>query len=135
MNDFIQVEFNLPDYTEELKRAEQAIDNVKSVYEKLVKRKNINADIHDKLYERLIRVLDLLGKISTPTFEIEDQLEEIYFKHYLHQPNLAKQLWLEHYESLHRPYSQLKNKCFRLLDLLDEEYITIHKTFPPNWNY
>ena len=32
-------------------------------------------------------------------------------------------------------YSLLKNRCFRLLDELDELYIALYGKNPPNWNY
>jgi len=130
-----EINVNLPSHCEKLLRAKSAIDGAKYKFDIIVRAKSITPKSHDALYEQIIRVLDFVGNLSQSVFNVEDQLEQQYFSQYKDNPCLAKQLWLEHYDSLHKPYSLLKNKCYRMLDELDEEFIIVHKRYPPNWNY
>lgn len=131
---FIEVDFQLPNHTNELSKAEDLISKLKTRFETHVIRKDISDKSHDNLYEETCRVLDYVGKLSIPAFAIEDLLEEMYLIKFKNAPQLAKKLWLDHYEHIHHPYSLLKNRCFRLLEELDKEYIKVHKKYPPNWN-
>lgn len=132
-NQFIDVDLNLPKHEEELNDATISIEKLK----KYLKNHQTNKSISDKeflrLYEETIRVLDYVGKLSIPTFEIEDYLEELYINKFINSPCLAKKLWLDHYDHLHHNYSLLKNRCFKILDELDILYKKIHDKNPPNW--
>jgi len=131
---FLGVEFlELPNHTNELSKAEDLIEKLKSKLETIRNEKSICDKSHDKLYEDTCRVLDYVGKLSMPAFAIEDQLEEMYAIKFKHSPQLAKKLWLDHYEHIHHPYTLLKNRCYRLLDELDTAYIKQHNKYPPNW--
>lgn len=130
---FITLDFNIPNHTEEIKRGADAITKIKNKIVDIHEKKSINDIIHDAMYEQIVRILDYLGHLSTPMFEVADDLEKLYFKHYHNAPALAKTLWLEHYEFIHHDYNTLKNRCFKLLEELDDEYINVHKKFPPNW--
>jgi hypothetical protein len=129
----IQNNLILPDHNEELSKAETIIEKLKNKLKIIQTQKRINDKIHTQTYEEIIRVLDYLGRLSMPAFNIEDQLEALYTKQYIHTPELAKKLWLDHYDKILHPYSLLKNRCFRLLDELDTEYIKRNKQYPPNW--
>jgi len=59
--------------------------------------------------------LDVIGVLSITRFDARTKLEELYDLKYKHSPELGKTLYLEHYESLHKPYDKLKVKCFNLL--------------------
>lgn len=131
---FINYDFKLPDHSNELSKAEDLIGKLKSKIDELSSKDLINELTHDKLYEEVIRILDYVGRLSMPVFDINDELERMYVKKYMHSPELGKQLWLDHYGKLHRPYNLLKNRCFRMLEELDEQYIRINKTTPANWN-
>jgi len=132
--EFIVHDFKLPNHCNELSKAEGLIDSVKTKVRKLRAINSINNVQHDTLYEETIRILDYVGKLSKPAFGIEDQLELMYIEKFIHAPELGKKLWLEHYENIHHPYNILKNRCFKLLDELDELYYNIYKTTPPNWS-
>jgi len=132
--DFIQVDFNLPQHANELSKAEGVLEKLKHKVEHHNKNKSLTAELHSLLYEEIIRVLDYVGNLSIPAFKIEDRLERMYVLQYPHAPELAKKLWMDHYENIHHPYSLLKNRCFRLLDDLDEMYIALYGKNPPNWN-
>jgi hypothetical protein len=85
------------------------------------------------MFETTVRVLMYVGDLSNSVFGIEDQIQDLYFKQFIHSPELAKMLWQQHYGKLHHPYNILKNRCFRLLEELDAEYFKRHKKRPPNW--
>ena len=127
-------DFNLPNHENELSKAGDVIEKLKS---KLTKHKSTR-DIDDKqfvdFYEEVIRALDYVGRLSMPVFAIEEEVEAMYTKRYIHAPILAKSLWLDHYEELHHPYNLLKNRCFKILDELDELYRELYEKNPPNWS-
>lgn len=129
----IKKDFNLPDDSNDLSRAEGIIEELKDRFKKMLKDKSINDSNHEKLFEDTIRILDFVGKLSMPAFAIQDELEELYFKQYQPTPALAKELWLKHYDKIHHPYNLLKNRCFRLIEELDEEYRRVYKKNPLNW--
>jgi hypothetical protein len=136
LNGFIEYDFKLPTHANELSNAEDHLKKLRIRFLKVKNKKLINGKIHTEIFEEIIRVLDYLGGLSKPAFRIETELEEMYFRQYRNSPALAKKLWLDHYTLIHRPYTKLKNRAFRMLDELDEEY---HKQFgaenhPPNWN-
>ena len=131
---FTDCRLNLPDHTAELANAEEAIEKFKTKLDTVKKTRNIDGKSHTRMYEEVARILDYVGRLSMPVFAIEDELEKRYVLDNKQSPALAKKLWLDHYDSLHHPYSLLKNRCFRLFEELDEEYIKIWKKFPPNWN-
>jgi hypothetical protein len=132
-NDFIEVNFELPNHTNQLNLAEEAIGKLKIK----INSHNYHCPLSDNtfisLYEDVVKVLDYVGHLSNDAFNVQDDLEELYRKRYVHAPKLAKQLWLSHYEKIHHPYNILKNRCFRLLDDLDELYLRLYKKYPPNW--
>ena len=132
---FITHDFNLPNHHEELLKAEEVIKIIQKRFEVIQTQKSINNATHLELFEEIVRVLLCVGKLSEPAFEIENDMEKLYTLQFKHEPCLGKQLWLEHYEELHRPYTVLKNRCFRLLEELDKEYIKIHKKNPKNMKY
>lgn len=130
----IQYDFNLPNHTTELSKAEDVIEKLKNRFKRIQDTKSITEKKHTQLYEETIRVLDYVGRLSVPAFEIEDEMERMYILQYPKQPALAKKLWLDNYDNVHHPYTILKNRCFRLLEELDKEYIKRFKAKPPNWN-
>jgi hypothetical protein len=132
---FIVHDFKLPDHTNDLSKANDVIERLKKKIEEL----KFNNVLDDKnfivKYEEIIRVLAFVGNLSVPAFEIQEELEALYTKQYIHSPELGKKLWLDHYENVHHPYSLLKNRCYKLLDELDALYRNKYKKDPPNWNY
>ena len=131
--EFITHDFNLPCHDNELSHAGDVIEKLKNKLRIIEKQGTIDGKTHTTLFEQVIRALDYVGRLSMPAFAIEDELEEMYKMRYLRAPELAKKLWLDHYENVHHPYTLLKNRCFKLLDELDAEYFKQHKTHPPNW--
>jgi hypothetical protein len=130
--EFITVDFKLPNHSNELSKAEEVIDKLKKRFEVIQVQKSINDCTHTELFEEIVRCLVYVGKLSEVAFAIEDQLEALYTQQYKHSPALGKQLWLQHYDEIHHPYSILKNRCFRLLEMLDDNYVNVHGKLPPN---
>lgn len=130
---FITHDFNLPNHDNELSKADDTIEKIKNQIKVITIQGSIDGKSHTELFEEVIRVLDYVGKLSMFVFEIEDDMEEKYKMDFLHAPELGKTLWQEHYGKLHRPYNLLKNRCYKLLDELDEEYQKRHDKRPPNW--
>jgi hypothetical protein len=130
----LTLNFQLPDHSVELEKADEIIKNLKDKFKNIQIKKSIDGQTHTLLYEEVIRVLDYVGRLSESVFQIEPQIEELYTLHYQKSPQLGKKLCNDHYEKLHYPYTLLKNRCFKLLEDLDEEYIKLNKANPPNWN-
>lgn len=130
---FIKFDFKLPAHSNELSKAEEVIEKLKNKLKKIKKNKTINDSIHNTLYEEIVRILDYVGKLSMPVFAIEEEMEKLYILQYSKSPLLSKKLFNDHYMELHHSYTLLKNRCFRLLEELDNEYIKRIRKNPPNW--
>lgn len=130
---FILHDFKLQNHKNELAKAEEIIETQKNKLRNLQNLKQICGKTHDTLYEEVIRILDYLGRLSMPIFAIEEELENLYILQHPKSPELAKKLFNDHYEQMHYPYDLLKNRCFRILEELDELYIEVNGKNPPNW--
>ncbi|MBN1183450.1 MAG: hypothetical protein JXB49_14250 [Bacteroidales bacterium] len=126
--------FKLPDHSSQLKKADEVIESLKHNIKDLETNNNINDKIHSTLYEETVRILDYVGTLSIPVFRLEEEIESHYTMKFLNAPELSKKLFNDHYEKLHRPYTLLKNRCFKILEDLDELYLKRWKKNPPNWN-
>jgi hypothetical protein len=131
---FLVQDFELPDHTVELAKADEIIKNLKVKLKQIQITKSIDAKTHTELYEETVRILDYIGRLSMPVFELEDKFNVLYTLHYPKSPQLAKKLCNDHYENVHYPYTILKNRCFKILEDLDKEYRKRWKANPPNWN-
>lgn len=134
LDQFLVPEIELPNHTVELEKADEIIKTLKSKLKEIEQLKLINGKQHTSLYEEIIRVLDYIGRLSKPFFDIEEPLEQMYIYHYPKSPELAKKLFNDHYENLHYPYTILKNRCFKMLEDLDKIFIECWGVKPPNWN-
>jgi len=130
---FITHDFKLPNHENELSKADEVIKNLKIRFNKHKKKKELCDKDFLQLYEETVRVSDYVGQLSMYAFAIEDEMEELYTLKYIHAPQLGKVLWQEHYGNIHHPYNIFKNRCFKLLEELDNLYQIIHSKYPPNW--
>ncbi|MFA5366670.1 MAG: hypothetical protein WC333_02200 [Dehalococcoidia bacterium] len=130
----IEHDFKLPSHANELSKAEDLIEKLRIRILKIKSAGCINGRIHGNLYEEIVRVLDYVGGLSRAAFAVQEEVEAVYFRKYKSTPALAKKLWLDHYALIHKPYNRLKNRCFRMLEELDEEHIRRVGKNPPNWN-
>lgn len=126
--------FTLDPHTKELSYAQDQIRDIEQHLTEIVLSRKMTTSIHEKLFEATAKMIDLVGGLSNQVFDIEQQLEDQYTEAFIHSPELGKKLWYDHYEELHKPYTNLKNKCWRLFDALDECFIKINKCKPGNWD-
>lgn len=131
--EYIVHDFKLPDHTNELLVAEQTIGALKIKIQRMNRKHDITPELHNMFYEEVVKILDYVGLLSKPVFAISKTMEDLYIFKYPHDPRKAKKLWLSHYDELHHPYSLLKNRCFTLIDELDEAFVKRFKVQPPNW--
>ena len=130
---FIEHNFNLPNHNNQLSIADDNIEKLRHKFRVLETKMSINDKEHEQMFEEIIKVLDYVGRLSMPAFTISEDLERMYTIRYNHSPELARKLWLDHYEDIHHPYNLLKNRCFKLIDELDELYIKLNRKTPKNW--
>lgn len=123
----------IPDHSEDLCRASLILSNILNDYKKTVENRSMTGNQHEILYERTMKVLYFIGNLSLSLFEFENEIIEKYTMKYLSDPALAKKLSYMYYQKIHRKYDLLKNKCFRLLDKIDDNYILLNKKYPPNY--
>jgi len=126
--------FTLDPHTKELSYANDQIRSIENTLNDAILNKKMTASFHEQLFETTAKMIDLVGGLSNQVFDIEQQLEDQYTAAFIHSPELGKKLWYDHYEELHKPYTNLKNKCWRLFDAIDECFINLNKTKPNNWD-
>lgn len=89
------------------------------------RKKTITQKYYNTCRERIEDVLYSVGELSIPYFRINEDLREFYLQKFKYDPDMARDRWLERYDSLHEPYTILKNKCYLLFRKLDK--ITIEE--------
>ena len=104
------------------KEIEEIYADVSFYYER---KKPITQKYYNTYRERIEDVLYSVGELSIPYFRINEDLREYYLQKFKYDPDMARDRWLERYDSLHEPYTVLKNKCYLLFRKLDK--ITIEE--------
>jgi len=124
----------LESHDNELFKATNEITDLEHTLDKLIKLKHITNETHDFLFEETAKILDHVGSLSQQIFDVEQEIEDLYAMEYKHSPELGLKLWYEYYEQLHKPYTNIKNRCWRMFDSLDVLYINCNKSKPSNWD-
>jgi hypothetical protein len=124
---FLAINLNIPNHIEELKKVDVYLTGLNKKINSLKTNKAINKNVHQEYLDKIVHVLLYVGGLSNPAFSIYETLEDTYTKTYKKSPQLGRKLWLEHYEEIHRPYNHLKNKCYRVIDVLDKVYLSKHR--------
>lgn len=130
----IQKTKDLPANTKEIALATDIINKLKERLKTQQNKKEIDDKTFITLYEETVQMVDYVGNLSLPAFEIRDDLEEYYIKEHPQSPKLAMKLFHDCIKTIHRDYNILKNRCFTILDELDNLYKKCNKKEPPNWN-
>lgn len=99
------------------KEIEEIYADVSFYYER---KKPITQKHYNTCRERIEDVLYSVGELSIPYFRINEDLREYYLQKFKYEPDMARDRWLERYDSLHKPYNVLKNKCYLLFRKLDK---------------
>ena len=122
---------DLPPNDQKLNYATTVIEKFKKrvVYHKSIRAMSEKEYID--LHTLIVQVLEYVGELSMPAFNVQEELEKRYYRMYKHAPELAKKLYLEHYHDIHRPFNTLKNRCFTLLEEMDKNYFNINHKHPP----
>ena len=129
--DKIMEGINLPPNHEKLNYVETVVDKFKKRIEYYKGIGMISQDEYIELHKLIVQVLEYVGELSMPAFNIRDEVEKRYFTMYKNSPELAKKLWLDHYHDIHKPFNTIKNRCFSLLEQMDNLYTKANKTSPP----
>ena len=114
------VDLDLEDHKTQLAKARKLLERVEkdlNWYKEMKKEPTLT--VRKEQVYIVATVHDSVGALSWTRFEIREPLEEEYSKKYSHAPKLGKMLYLQHYEGLHKPYDQLKKKCFDLMNKID----------------
>lgn len=127
----LHIDLELPDHTKQLTEAENYIESLKKQIALQSRTRMFDNKTYQALYDKITHALYYVGGLSESAFATEDIIEKEYFKVYKHAPELAKKLWQDHYGQIHRPYNVLKNRLFRLYEVLSEAYLKVNKLPPP----
>lgn len=115
LNKKIMLKFNIPNHENELETAEILIKKFQDRFNS-----NNLSDVRKlALLKLTTKVLYAVGEFSEDIFVLRPEMERKYTEMYPQSPALGKKLYLEHYEGLHKPYNKLKNRAFKLIQLLD----------------
>lgn len=81
---------------------------------------NTTIDDLEGLKDRTIDILLMFGDVSDPFFEIRDELKDKYTWRYISSPAIGRKIFLEHFANIHHKFDFQKNKCYDLIDEIDE---------------
>lgn len=122
----IKIEVTLPNHDPELDNIENYINQLKHRHKVgKINHKMLSLKDYEKLQDLTIKTLELIGELSMPAFNVRDELYDKYVLAYKSSPQLAKKLWLDHYGKIHARYNTLKNRCYKLLDDIEESIIKV----------
>lgn len=121
----IHIEVTLPNHDPELDNIENYINQLKQRYKLGKSNRLFTLKDYEKLQDLTIKTLELIGELSMPAFNVRDELYDKYVLAYKSSPQLAKKLWLDHYGKIHTRYNTLKNRCYKLLDDIEESIIKL----------
>lgn len=125
----IKLELNKIDNSEYLDWIENHIlDNKESIELK----PNMNDEEYLTHYENIVKILLFLSELTQPIFQKHDEIEEYYKIKYCKSPAIGELKYLEHVKQLHKTYDLYKNRCFTLLEILDNNYKKYNNKKLPN---
>ena len=110
------IEFEVPNHEKDLEEADALL---KRILAKVTSPIELGKDRKQAMLALTTDILYIIGDLSQAIFDLRTIMEEAYTHKYLKSPALGKKLYLEHYEGLHKPYDRLKNKTFKLIQLID----------------
>lgn len=133
-SEFLEICIDLPDHKQKLSEIDFKLERIKHKFDQIQLKGCITDNIHESMYDETVLLLDFVGKLSKPLFSLRNTVENEYFETFRSSPKTARERWYKHYEHIHKPYTVLKNKCYSILENLDNEFVKIHKKYPRNYN-
>lgn len=132
----LELNLNVPNHSNELSRTDYVIQKLRNRFNKLIVTNGITDELHTEIYDEVCSSLDFIGRLSKKIFELQNEIETKYTMAYIHCADQVKvkRTWYKAYEDLHQPYSILKNRCFTLLEDLDDEFIRKFNKKPSNYS-
>jgi len=119
------IDIKLPDNTMKLDNIEKYIKTLNNRFKALINNNKFTKKEYETIHDYIVETLIMLGDLSLSTLEITDELETKYILLYPNSPKLAKKLWLDHINIVNHRYDLLKNRCYTLIDSLEEEIIRL----------
>jgi len=118
----MEIEVKVPKHGPELKQATKLLESVEKDlnWHEQVKRE-LTFTQRKEYILKVSLLLDAIGELSRSRFDVREEIESKYMEYYSNQPALGQTLWLKYYESLHKPYDKIKNKCFNLIEKIDPD--------------
>lgn len=107
--------FQTPNHKLDLLAVESTIEMVKDTINGNVK--SLQNNVRQRLLMIATNQLDLLGELSLPIFQMRVDMEKRYLNEYGYRE--GRRMFIEHYTSLHKPYDELKEVVFELIEKLD----------------
>jgi len=108
----------------ELKKAFSIIHKINEKYKIIKEQRIIYETEKQSLSNDIITILELIGEMTDPLFACREKLESNYFTK-ISDPVLARKMFLNEYESMHKPYDQVKNIAwalyYKINNLKDDE--------------
>lgn len=129
---FIPYEFKPLRHKGLLGEAENYIVRRKKIITSTIISNCINDENHTELFDKVVNTLRYVGELSMEAFKIENELRDKYTLAFIHDSALGDIVFFKHYNTIHRPYNLLKNRCYKLLDTLDAAYEAKFNKQPPN---
>lgn len=114
-----ELDLEIPDDDKEIEVLKKEIDNLGSRI-KYYYNKKIDKEKKEKLRQEVEDVIYCIADLSIPYFRINEPLREFYLKKHKSEPIKGRDLFLERYGELHKPYDTLKNKCYILFRNLEK---------------
>jgi hypothetical protein len=93
----------------------------------------IDDELHDCLWEEISKVLFMVGSLSQSHFDKQSEYENQIRIEYPNNYRLSNALYRGLITEVHRPYDNLKNRLFTLLETIDDIYLRKFKKAPPNY--
>lgn len=114
------IEINVPDNKEKIVFIGEQLRKINEKIEKYNHLEEYKPKELGELTDKVIYYQDKLGEMSKVLFDQRDILKQQYYMEYKHSPALGKKLFLEYNAKLHAPYDKLKEKCWKILGLVEK---------------
>lgn len=106
---------SLVNHSDDLAKINDFALKIKKKYEDDLRKEQVTSRKKELYIFTIEEALGLIGDMSRQAFDTYPLLEQVYAKKYTKSPKLGKKLFLDHYQQLHKPYDQVKNRLWKIL--------------------